>query len=170
MAYIQGVLQDLRLEGLKLSQLPLFYQLCKTKAISPPLSGQLGKISSLSHQTVVTPQVYILSMVLFQQSFKVVRSHLQHLSKLGKYPSNVEEIYGASPLIEWIDNPSLSSIYPAVKIGKTIYKVCTYFYSLFQTYIKKGSLEMLLLCFLEKILTKLDKEMPKHQVLKVLTI
>jgi len=44
------------------------------------------------------------------------------------------------------------------------------FYSLFQTYSNKYSLEMLLLYFLEKILTKLDKGMLKQQALIVLTI
>jgi hypothetical protein len=39
------------------------------------------------------------------------------------YPLNLGEIHGAFPVIKWIGNPISDSIYDAVRIGKTIYKV-----------------------------------------------
>lgn len=76
-----------------------------------------------SQSTVVTPEVYTLSMVLFLQHFKVVRPFTQALLRPHKCPLKLEEIHGVYPIIQWIGSPSPSSIYGAVKIGKTVYKV-----------------------------------------------
>jgi hypothetical protein len=76
-----------------------------------------------SLSTVVTPEVHALSMVLFSQHFKVVRPFTQALLRPQKCPLNMVEIHGAFPIIKWIGSPTLSSIYDAVKIGDTVYKV-----------------------------------------------
>jgi hypothetical protein len=75
-----------------------------------------------SLSTVVTPEVYTLSVDLFLQHFKVVRPFTT-LLRPHKCPLKLEEIHGTFPIIQWIGSPSLSSIYGAVKIGKTVYKV-----------------------------------------------
>ncbi|KAI9511110.1 S-adenosyl-L-methionine-dependent methyltransferase [Russula earlei] len=98
---LEGLL-DLSFNGLKLSHIPL--------------------IGNLSHQTVVTPQVYALSLVFFQQCFKMVKPHDHEISKLYNYPSNVEEVHGASPIIKWIQSSSMPSLYDGVRIGETVYK------------------------------------------------
>jgi hypothetical protein len=127
-AYIQEVLLDLSLDGLKLAHVPILYQLFKVDiysntTIRPSLSRQSEKTGNLSQYTVVTPKVHALSMVLFLQSFKVVKPHKQALSMPSKCPLNMGEIHGALPVIKWIGSSSVSSVYGAVKIGKTIYKV-----------------------------------------------
>jgi hypothetical protein len=124
---------DLSHDGLELSCVPILYQLFKAdiylKASTKlSLSRQSEKIGS-SQSTVVTPIVYALSMVLFLQHFKVVKPHVQMLSSPHESPLNMGEIHGAFPVIKWIGSPSLSSVYGAVKIGKTIYKVCFFFLS-----------------------------------------
>jgi hypothetical protein len=119
---------DLSHDGLKLAHVPIVYQLFKTDiylkaSIKPSLSRQSEKIGSLSHHTVVTPEVYALSLVLFSQCFKVVKPHKQALSRPYMCSLMMEEIHDAFPIIKWIGSPSVPSVYGAVKIGKTIYKV-----------------------------------------------
>lgn len=115
---------DLSLEGLKLAQVPLIHQLFKEDIYLKAISQSLSRPKIGSHfQTVVTPNVYAFSIYLFQQHFKTLSPHKQERSKLYKYPMNIGEIHGASPIIKWIGNPSVSSVYTAVRIGKTIYKV-----------------------------------------------
>jgi len=120
------VLLDLSHDGLKLAQVPVLHQLFEAdiylKTRSQP-SSQLEKNRGHSSQTVVTPKVHGLSMLLFQQHFKLVRPHKQEALKSIQFPSNLGEIHGASPIIKWIGSPSVSSTYDAVRIGKTIYKV-----------------------------------------------
>jgi len=82
-----------------------------------------------SYQTVVTPNVYALSMLLFQQPFKLVRPHRCEGLQLVQFLSSMET-HDASPIIEWIGSPTVSSAYNAVRIGKTIYKVWHLFYFL----------------------------------------
>lgn len=91
-------------------------------SIKPFLSRQPNKIGP-SHYTVVTPEVYAISMVLFSQHFKVVKPYHQALLRSYNYTSNIGETHGAFPVIKWIGSPFLSSIYGSVKIGETIYKV-----------------------------------------------
>jgi hypothetical protein len=118
---------DLSLDGLDLSQVPLLYQLFKTDIYleaSCQASRHLRKAGSIPYQTVVTPKVYALSMLLFQQQFKLVRPHQQGAFASVQLSSHMGEIHDASPIIEWIGSPSTFSTYSAVKIGKTRYKVC----------------------------------------------
>jgi hypothetical protein len=118
---------DLSLDGLDLSQVPLLYQLFKMDIYleaSCQASRHLRKAGSTPYQTVVTPKVYALSMLLFQQQFKLVRPHQQGTFASVQLSSHMGEIHDASPIIEWTGSPSTSSIYDAVKIGKTQYKVC----------------------------------------------
>jgi hypothetical protein len=107
-----------------LAHVPIIHQLFKAdiyaKALSKPLSRQSEDTSSFLHHTVVTPEVYALSMAFFLQGFKVIQPHKQTLSRFYNYSSNMGEIHDASPIIKWIGSPS---IYGAVKIGNTIYKV-----------------------------------------------
>jgi hypothetical protein len=98
------------------------------EARSQSLSRHLGKNGGSSDQTVVTPNVYAVSMLLFQQQFKLVRPHKCGGLQSVQISSSVEETHGASPIIEWIGSPSVSSVYNAVRIGKTIYKVWHLFY------------------------------------------
>lgn len=118
---------DLGLDGLDLSQVPLLYQLFKTDIYleaSCQASRHLGKAGSLPYQTVVTPKVYALSMLLFQQQFKLVRPCQQGPFKPIQLSSYMGEIHGTSPIIEWIGSASALGTYSAVMIGKTRYKVC----------------------------------------------
>ena len=116
---------DLSSDGLKLAQVPILYQLFQTdiylEATSQPLSKQLKKDGGSSDQTVVTPSVYGVSMLLFQQQFKLVRPHRSEGLQSVWISSSMVETHDDSPIIEWI--PSVSSAYNAVRIGKTIYKV-----------------------------------------------
>jgi hypothetical protein len=121
---MQEALLDLYLDGLDLSQVPLLNQLFGTDFYSEAScqpSGYLGNAGSL---TVVTPKVYALSMLLFQQQFKLLRPCQQEAFKPIQVSSYMGEIHGSSPRIEWIGSVSAFSTYSAVKIGKTIYKVC----------------------------------------------
>lgn len=115
---------NLSLDGLKLAHVPIIYQLFKADIYSKlairPISQQP---ENLSHYTVVTPEVYALSVAFFLQCFKVVKPYNQALSRSYSHPLNIGEIHGAFPIIQWIGSPSVSSVYGAVKIGKTIYKV-----------------------------------------------
>jgi hypothetical protein len=124
---MQEVLLDLSSDGLKLAQVPLLHQLFQAdiylEAGSRSLSGQLKKNGGSSYQTVVTPNVYALSVLLFQQQFKLVRPHRCEGLQLVQFSSSMEETHGASPIIEWIGSPSVSSAYNAVRIENTIYKV-----------------------------------------------
>ena len=118
---------DLSFDGLDLSQVPLLYQLFKTDIYleaSCQASRHLGNDGSLPYQTVVTPKVYALSMLLFQQQFKLVRPCQQGAFKPVQFSSCMGEIHGTSPVIEWIGSASAFSTHSAVKIGKTRYKVC----------------------------------------------
>lgn len=118
---------DLSLDGLDLSQVPLVYQLFKTDIYleaSGKASRHLRKAGSLPYQTVVTPKVHALSVLLFQQQFRLVEPYQQGAFKPVLLSSYMGEIHGASPIIEWIGSPSAFSTYSAVKIGKTRYKVC----------------------------------------------
>lgn len=116
---------DLSFDGLKLAHVPIIYQLFKADIYSKvpirPLSQQSKNIRTLSHHTVVTPKVYALSMAFFLQHFRIVKPYNQVLSY--KHSSNMGEIHGASPKIKWIGYPSISFVYAAVKIGKTVYLV-----------------------------------------------
>ena len=118
---------DLSLDGLKLAHVPIIYQLFKAdiylKASVQSLSQPSRNAGNLSHYTVVTPEVYALSMGFFLQYFKVVKPYSQPLFRSLDHSLNMGEIHGASPIIKWIGNPSVSFVYNAVKIGKTIYKV-----------------------------------------------
>jgi hypothetical protein len=113
---------DLSLDGLKLAHVPIIHHLFKADIY---LSQQSRNIGNLSHHTVVTPGVYALSMAFFLQCFKVVKphSHLQAFFRSCNPYLKMGEIHGASPKIKWIGSPSMSSVYGAVKIGKTIYMV-----------------------------------------------
>jgi hypothetical protein len=147
---------DLSHEGLKLAQVPLIHQLLKEDIylglIARTSSRQIEKANH-SQQTVVTPEVHALSVVMFQQSFKMVRPYKQRVLNSYKHPLNLGEIHGASPIIKWIGDSSLHPIYTAVKIGKTIYKVgFTVFYVKLCAY--QISPKKLLLCFLEKTPTR----------------
>jgi hypothetical protein len=73
---------------------------------------------------VVTPKVHALSMPLFQQQFKLLRPFNQKVFKSIQFSPTVEEIHGATPIIQWVGSPSVFPYYDAVKIGRTIYKVC----------------------------------------------
>jgi hypothetical protein len=75
---------------------------------------------------VVTPEVHALSMAMFQQSFKVVQPYGLRRLKSYKYPLDLGEMHGASPIIKWIGDPISDSIYGAVRIGKTVYKVVSF--------------------------------------------
>ena len=126
------MLLDLSHDGLKLAHVPIIYQLFQVDiyskaSIKASLSRQPDKIDGLSHHTVVTPGVHAISMFLFPQCFKVVKPYHQALSKVYSYTSNIGETHDASPVIKWIGSPSLSSVYGAVKIESTIYKVSVYF-------------------------------------------
>jgi hypothetical protein len=156
---------DLSLDGLKLAHVPIIYQLFKediySKVLTRPLSQQSRNMRKLSHYTVVTPEVYAHSSTLFLQCFKVVKPYNQVL-KTVDHSLYTAEVHGASPSIEWIGSPFGSLVYHAVKIGKTIYMVSISFSFFFVLYlINLLSQEKLLLCFLEKILIKQGKEMPK---------
>jgi hypothetical protein len=138
---------DLRLDGLELSHVPIFYQLFKTDiylkaSTNLSLSRQSEKIGS-SYYTVVTPGVYAFSMVLFSQCFKVIKPYKQVLSRPYKHPLNMEETHGAFPAIKWIGSPSEFFVYDAVRIGKTIYKVWYFFFLCFTFYINLYSQEKL---------------------------
>jgi hypothetical protein len=122
---------DLSHDGLKLAHVPIIHQLFKAD-IYPKVpirssSQQPRNIGNLSHYTVVTPEVYALSMAFFLQCFKVVKPHNQASFRSFGHSLNMGEIHGASPIIKWIGSPSASFVYNAVKIGKTIYKVCHLF-------------------------------------------
>jgi hypothetical protein len=116
---------DLSLDGLKLAHVPIIHQLFKADIYSK-LSQQSRNIGNLSYHIVVTPGVYALSMAFFLQCFKVVKpQHNQGLFRSIGHPLDmpVGEIHGASPIIKWIGSPSVSFVYGAVKIGRTIYMV-----------------------------------------------
>ncbi len=111
---------DLSLDGLKLAHVPIIHQLFKADIYSiRPLSQQ----SKLSHYTVVTPEVYALSMGFFLQCFKVVKPCNPALFRSIDHTLYIAEVHDASPIIKWIGHPSMSFVYGAVKIGKTIYIV-----------------------------------------------
>jgi hypothetical protein len=118
---------DLSLDGLKLAHASIIHQLFKAdiylKVSTRSLTQQSRNIGNHSHHTVVTPEVYALSMAFFLQCFKVVKPRNQALFKSRLSPSNMGEIHGASPIIKWIGSLSMSFVYGAVKIGKTIYMV-----------------------------------------------
>ena len=117
---------DLSFDGLKLAHVPIIHQLFKadiySKVSRRSLSQQSKHIGNLSHYTVVTPEVYAHSMAFFLQCFKVVKPYGQALFR-SYHSLNIGEIHGVSPIIKWIGSPSVSFIYGAVKIGKTIYMV-----------------------------------------------
>ena len=118
---------DLSHDGLKLAQVPLIHQLLKTNVYSGiiPQASSSRHLEKARHSqgTVVTPEVHAVSIIMFQQSFKLVTPYKQRGLKSYKHPLNMVEIHGASPTIKWIEGSSLSSTYKAVRIGKTIYKV-----------------------------------------------
>jgi hypothetical protein len=118
---------DLSLDGLKLAHVPIIHQLFKADIYSKTsirsLSQQSKNIGKLSYYTVVTPEVYALSMGFFLQCFKVVKPLKQALFRSHNPFLNMGEIHGASPIIKWIGSPSASFVYDAVKIGKTMYMV-----------------------------------------------
>jgi hypothetical protein len=117
---------DLSHEGLRLAHVPLIYQLLEVDIYSESIaqaSSRQAKKATCSHQTVVTPEVYALSVAMFQQSFKLARPFNQRVLKSYNYPLLLDEIHGASPNIKWTGDLSLHPIYSAVKIGKTVYKV-----------------------------------------------
>jgi hypothetical protein len=113
---------DLSLDGLKLAHVPIIHQLFKAD-IYAKVSQQSRNIGKISYYTVVTPEVYALSMGFFLQCFKVVKPFRQALFRSHNPFLNMGEIHGASPIIKWIGSPSASFVYGAVKIGKTIYMV-----------------------------------------------
>lgn len=120
------MLLDLSHDGLKLAHVPILHQLFEADIYlkaRPQPSPQLEKTRGHSSQTVVTPKVHELSILLFQQHFKLVRPHKQEALRSIQFPLNMGEIHGASPIIKWIGSLSVSSTYDAVRIGKTIYKV-----------------------------------------------
>jgi len=122
---------DLSHDGLKLAHVPIIYQLFKKDiysevAIRP--SSRSRNIGKPSQYTMVTSQVYELAMAFFLQCFKMVKPHKQALIRSYGYPLDMGEIHGACPIIKWIGSPSTSSVYNAVKIGKTIYKVSIYLF------------------------------------------
>ncbi|KAF8503256.1 S-adenosyl-L-methionine-dependent methyltransferase [Russula emetica] len=123
-AYIQEVLLDLSLDGLKLAHVPIIYQLFKADIYSQvsirPLFKHSRNIGNSSHYTVVTPEVFALSMAFFLQCFKVVKPFSQAFFRSCSHSLNMGEIHGSFPIIKWIGSP-VSSVYGAVKIGKTIY-------------------------------------------------
>ena len=129
---------DLSFDGLKLAHVPIIYQLFKadiySKASIRSLSQQSRNLGNLSQYTVVTPEVYALSMAFFLQCFKVVKPYKQAFFRSVDHSLNIGEIHGASPIIKWIGCPFESSIYGTVKIGKTIYMVSICF-GLFLLYI-----------------------------------
>ena len=142
---------DLTFDGLKLAHVPIIHQLFKADIYSQ----QSRNIKRPSFSTVVTPEVYALSLPFFLQNFKVVKPYNQVLSRSYSHSLNIGEIHGASPIIQWIGSPSVSSFYGAVKIEKTIYKAWHLFYFIISlNLIYLFSLEKLLLCSLERILTK----------------
>jgi hypothetical protein len=117
---------DLSHEGLRLAQVPLIHQLLEVDIYSGSIaqaSSRQAEKATYSQQTVVTPEVYALAVVMFQQGFKLARPYKQRVLKSYSYPLLLNEIHGASPNIKWIEDSSLHSTYSAVKIGKTIYKV-----------------------------------------------
>jgi len=118
---------DLSLDGLKLAHVPIIHQLLKadiySKASIWPLSQQSRNIGNHSYQSVVTPEVYALSVAFFLQCFKIAKPYRQALVRPYNYCFSMGEIHGASPTIKWIGSPSVSFVYGAVKIGKTIYMV-----------------------------------------------
>ena len=111
---------DLSLDGLKLAHVPIIHQLFKADiySIRPSL-----KQSRLSCYTVVTPEVYALSVAFFLQCFKVEKPCNSALFRSIDHTLYTAEIHDASPSIKWIGDPSVSFVYGAVKIGKTIYMV-----------------------------------------------
>lgn len=115
-----------------MAQVPLLYQLFQAdiylEAKSQSSSRQLKKNGGSSDQTVVTPNVYAVSMLLFQQQFKLVRPHRHGGLQSVQISSSMKETHGPSPIIEWIGSPSVSSAYNAVRIGKTIYQVWHFFF------------------------------------------
>jgi hypothetical protein len=117
---------DLSLDGLKLAHVPIIYQLFKADIYSQvsirPLFKQPRNIGNPSQYTVVTPEVFALSMAFFLQYFKVVKPFSQAFFRSCSHPLNMGEIHGPFPIIKWIGSP-VSSVYGAVKIGKTIYMV-----------------------------------------------
>lgn len=113
------MLLNLNHDGLKLAHVPIIHQLFKADIYSQ----QSRDIKKPSNSTVVTPEVYALSLPFFLQNFKVVKPYNQALSRLYSHSLNIGEIHGASPIIKWIGSPSVSSVYCAVKIGKSVYKV-----------------------------------------------
>jgi hypothetical protein len=114
---------DLNFDGIKLDQVPLVHQLFEADIYLEAKTRQLGKTGSSHHYTVVTPKVSALSMILFQQCFKMVKPPRQEGLKSYNYPMDMGEIHGTSPIIKWIGKSSAHSVYNAVRIGKTIYKV-----------------------------------------------
>lgn len=79
---------------------------------------------------MVTPEVYAISMVLFSQHFKVVKPYSQAPSRSYHCTLDIGETHGAFPIIKWIGSLSVSSVYGAVQIEKTIYKVKYLFFYL----------------------------------------
>jgi hypothetical protein len=67
-------------------------------------------------------------MGLFSQHFKVVKPYSQAPSSSYHCTLDIGETHGAFPIIKWIGGLFASSVYGAVQIGKTIYKVkCLFF-------------------------------------------
>ncbi|KAI9459440.1 S-adenosyl-L-methionine-dependent methyltransferase [Lactarius psammicola] len=72
-----------------------------------------------SEQTVVTPQVYDLSMTMFQQEFRRMRPLKEAVLKSYSYSLNFPEVHGVSLSMKWVGVPS---VYNAIRIGKTVYQ------------------------------------------------
>ena len=79
-----------------------------------------------AQQTVVTPKVYDLSVTMFQQEFRVVTPLKQEALKSYSHPLNFTEVHGASLTMKWVGLPS---VYSAIRIGQSVYKVFIMFFS-----------------------------------------
>ncbi len=147
-------------DGIKLAHVPFVYELFKTNIYLDLLfraTSAKQRPDKAPQQTVVTPQVHSLSLTMFQQHFKMVKPLKQGVLKSYHHSLSFGEIHGTSLTMKWIGVPS---IYNAVRIGKMIYQVLAFLFSLMVD-INYLSLVILLLCFLVKIQTKCVKGMHK---------